>query len=170
MALVKCKECGNEVSDSAKTCPKCGIEKPVKKRMSMTFKLILILLAAGVLLPVVSVMTGNPPSGGGQTQQTKEKSLTAEEKMKINALQLMRGLKASLKDPESARFGHITIDAKGSLLCGEVNAKNSLGGYAGNNNFAFSIGAGYIDGDTAYQLCYGAKAPFPQTIDLTKWF
>lgn len=24
MALIKCKECGNDVSDKAKTCPKCG--------------------------------------------------------------------------------------------------------------------------------------------------
>lgn len=24
MALVKCKECGTEVSESAKSCPKCG--------------------------------------------------------------------------------------------------------------------------------------------------
>jgi hypothetical protein len=24
MALIKCHECGNEVSDKAKTCPKCG--------------------------------------------------------------------------------------------------------------------------------------------------
>lgn len=26
MALIKCKECGNDVSSSAKTCPHCGIE------------------------------------------------------------------------------------------------------------------------------------------------
>lgn len=25
MALITCKECGNAVSDSAKTCPKCGV-------------------------------------------------------------------------------------------------------------------------------------------------
>ncbi len=31
MAMAKCRECGAEVSDSAKTCPKCGISKPVKK-------------------------------------------------------------------------------------------------------------------------------------------
>lgn len=31
MAMAKCRECGTEVSDSAKTCPKCGIAKPVKK-------------------------------------------------------------------------------------------------------------------------------------------
>ena len=24
MALIKCSECGNEVSDRAKSCPKCG--------------------------------------------------------------------------------------------------------------------------------------------------
>ncbi|MCS6258831.1 zinc ribbon domain-containing protein [Shewanella baltica] len=28
MALVKCKECGKEVSKSAKTCPHCGIKDP----------------------------------------------------------------------------------------------------------------------------------------------
>ena len=28
MALIKCKECGSEVSDKAKTCPKCGISHP----------------------------------------------------------------------------------------------------------------------------------------------
>jgi hypothetical protein len=28
MALVKCKECKKEVSDSAKTCPHCGIKNP----------------------------------------------------------------------------------------------------------------------------------------------
>ncbi|MBI5006432.1 MAG: zinc ribbon domain-containing protein [Nitrosomonadales bacterium] len=28
MALVKCRECGSEVSDSAKTCPKCGVSSP----------------------------------------------------------------------------------------------------------------------------------------------
>ena len=26
MALIKCKECGNEISSSAKTCPHCGVK------------------------------------------------------------------------------------------------------------------------------------------------
>lgn len=26
MALVKCKECGKDVSDKAKTCPNCGTD------------------------------------------------------------------------------------------------------------------------------------------------
>ena len=28
MALIKCKECGSEVSDKAETCPKCGVSEP----------------------------------------------------------------------------------------------------------------------------------------------
>ena len=31
MALVKCKECGSEISDSAKLCPQCGFKPPKTK-------------------------------------------------------------------------------------------------------------------------------------------
>lgn len=37
----------------------------------------------------------------------------------------------NLKDPESARFGIITV-IEGSFACATVNAKNSLGGYTGD--------------------------------------
>lgn len=36
MALVKCKECGNEVSTTAKSCPKCGA-KPRKRTSLVTW-------------------------------------------------------------------------------------------------------------------------------------
>lgn len=28
MSLVKCKECGHQVSNLAKTCPSCGVKDP----------------------------------------------------------------------------------------------------------------------------------------------
>ncbi|WP_412514572.1 MULTISPECIES: zinc-ribbon domain-containing protein [Shewanella] len=38
MALVKCKECGEEVSTKAKTCPKCGAKAPTKQyRTAISF-------------------------------------------------------------------------------------------------------------------------------------
>jgi len=40
---------------------------------------------------------------------------------------------ATMKDPESARFSSLKIDA--ATLCGEVNAKNSFGGYEGAERF-----------------------------------
>ena len=34
MALVKCKECGKEISDKAKTCPNCGC--PIEDEFAKT--------------------------------------------------------------------------------------------------------------------------------------
>ena len=35
MALVKCKECGNEISSVALTCPYCGVPEPGKSGPSL---------------------------------------------------------------------------------------------------------------------------------------
>lgn len=57
-----------------------------------------------------------------------EKALIAEAKMQIIA---------TLKDPDSAQFRNVRWERKESLviLCGEVNAKNSFGGYVGFKPF-----------------------------------
>ena len=48
MALIKCKECGNEISKKAKTCPKCGA--PVKQGSSfgglLTLFVVIVILVA----------------------------------------------------------------------------------------------------------------------------
>lgn len=48
---------------------------------------------------------------------------------------------AQLSDPDSATFRNEVIKgdwwyAKGSILCGEVNAKNKMGGYIGYQKFS----------------------------------
>lgn len=42
MALVKCKECGEQVSTKAKTCPKCGA-KPPKKTSFLTWAVLVFI-------------------------------------------------------------------------------------------------------------------------------
>lgn len=42
---------------------------------------------------------------------------------------------ANLKDPGSAEFRNVRPTADGLYLCGEVNAKNSYGGYVGFKKF-----------------------------------
>ena len=42
MALIKCKECGTEVSSKAKSCPKCGA-KPAKKTSLITWFVLIII-------------------------------------------------------------------------------------------------------------------------------
>ena len=53
MALIKCPECGSEVSDKAETCPKCGIsiQKAVVKKSHK--KLIIISIIVAVVLLIV---------------------------------------------------------------------------------------------------------------------
>ena len=43
--------------------------------------------------------------------------------------------KSNLIDPKSAEFRNIKTDNKMSQFCGEINAKNSLGGYVGWTHF-----------------------------------
>ena len=50
MSLVKCKECGKEVSNKAKTCPNCGAKAP-KKTSLFTW---LVLIFIGLIVYVVS--------------------------------------------------------------------------------------------------------------------
>lgn len=55
MALVKCKECGSEVSTSAKTCPHCG----KRLQASGCSQLVLILFAIVLLVIFIPVIANN---------------------------------------------------------------------------------------------------------------
>ena len=56
MAMAKCRECGTEVSDSAKTCPKCGISRPVKKK-SILLKILAGFFVLAIIGNVISSLT-----------------------------------------------------------------------------------------------------------------
>lgn len=58
MALIKCHECGTEVSTEAKTCPKCGAK--VKKPTSVALKVLLGFVAIVIVASMAGV--GGPPS------------------------------------------------------------------------------------------------------------
>jgi hypothetical protein len=65
-----------------------------------------------------------------------------------------------LKDPSTAQFrglflsqGRMIVDGNVQFpiqLCGEVNAKNSYGGYVGFKRFAATLGGGVIEDDSAF--------------------
>lgn len=73
---------------------------------------------------------------------------TADEAATIEAA--LAATRAELKDPESARFRNLRAFMQGNGLmavCGEVNAKNSYGGYIGFQPFTATIkGAVLPDG------------------------
>lgn len=44
-------------------------------------------------------------------------------------------VRRALKDPDSARFVGVWVSQDRKYACGQVNAKNAMGGYAGNSSF-----------------------------------
>ena len=53
MAMVKCKECGKEISTSATECPHCG--KKITKPLVVIFEVIAIVLLLAVLWVALSM-------------------------------------------------------------------------------------------------------------------
>lgn len=57
-----------------------------------------------------------------------------------------RGVKVFLKDEDSAHFRYrdepLKLGKKGWFVCGQVNAKNSYGGYSGFQTFSATVNPG----------------------------
>lgn len=74
------------------------------------------------------------PENSGNSQPSDVEMLT------YSQTQTKEALEAKLKDPESARYKnvaayHVAGFSEGYAFCGEVNAKNGFGGYAGYERF-----------------------------------
>lgn len=68
MALVKCKECGSEVSTKAKVCPKCGAKAPKKTSL-------LSWLVAGLMAVLMfNFITSDPGSSTTSSSSSKTSS------------------------------------------------------------------------------------------------
>jgi hypothetical protein len=79
MALGKCRECGVEVSTSAKVCPKCGVSKPVKKT-SLIVKMLAGVLALGVLGSIVGQCTQANLQKQAEAEKARLALLSPEER------------------------------------------------------------------------------------------
>ena len=71
MALIKCKECGTEVSSKAENCPKCGAK--VAKKMGCGTLIGVVFLG---LVIIIAIST--PGTGNNSSSQTKNSAVTAD--------------------------------------------------------------------------------------------
>lgn len=90
MALIKCKECGKEISDMVKICPNCGYreKKPINKK---------IFILVGTLLIILCAVTG-------AFVLLNNKPLTDKEK---DAIACISDYKSMLKNVESLQVHDI---------------------------------------------------------------
>jgi RNA polymerase subunit RPABC4/transcription elongation factor Spt4 len=125
MALVACKECGNQISKSAKSCPQCGH----KQRRTSKFTWI----ALGLVVVMVGVsQVGAPPSSSSATaaaltpeqKEAKQKADAALQQAMLGA----KTLKQAMRNPDSFKLEQALVIAATGAACFEYRAQNGFGG------------------------------------------
>jgi hypothetical protein len=61
------------------------------------------------------------------------------------AEEVMERVRMGLKDPESAQFKDLQVFPEANVACGKVNAKNSMGGYVGFEEFSYNLGSVHLE-------------------------
>lgn len=70
MALIKCKECGTEISNKAVTCPKCGAPVKVARKPMGCGTVMVALFFAGVIATAIKTMPGSSSSDSATSPAT----------------------------------------------------------------------------------------------------
>lgn len=124
MALIKCRECGKEISTDAKACPHCGAKPPY--RPSLAFVLIAGLL---VVFGVKSSFESDRLAAMPKTAEQIAVEEAADMRTRM-AYVLIRKVKNNLREPESLDVINVFSNEKADLLCMKYRARNGFGGYA----------------------------------------
>ena len=80
-------------------------------------------------------------------------------KLELREEALRNRVATTLNDPQSAQFRNIKLSADQKFLCGEINAKNRMGGYVGFRPFAVSDDFDYIADENLLGLTLLLKEP-----------
>jgi len=109
---------------------------------------------------VVFIVQGVIDANKTPEQRAQEASMSAKQKAEqeksewayANVKIAEDHVKEILKDPDSAKFRNVGViipkvldTEKSGVVCGEVNSKNSFGGYVGFTNFVVIAGLPAID-------------------------
>ncbi|KES23077.1 MULTISPECIES: zinc ribbon domain-containing protein [Pseudomonas] len=127
MALMKCKECGSQVSTKAKACPTCGA-KPPKKTIGTLSGLIII----GLAVVVFSKIFGGGSSGSSANQVASADRCNDPTMAFVMSQNFA---KKQLKSPASAKFPYISDDGVSVVKTADcqyqvvafVDSQNSFG-------------------------------------------
>lgn len=137
MALKKCKECGTQISSSAKTCPGCG-----KKLKSGVLRIILGIFILFIGIGIIAGASGNTSTTttNSQVQEEKmtlEKFNQIETDMTYEKVVSIAGEEGTLSTESS--YGNQTMkiyywyakdgisNATVSFMNGKVTAKSQIG-------------------------------------------
>lgn len=155
MALIKCPECGKEISDKTKKCPECGypIKKLNKKSGTKRKIIISLIIVIGIIFIISITVIIIKLSNGKSTQQVEQQTQTEiVTETPLNdyeyaAINLVNKLKDRLKNPDSLKIYSLNVRQfyKGETtyhFCIDYSAQN---GFGGNNRKTEYIEIGIND-------------------------
>lgn len=123
MALIKCKDCGKDMSTDAKACPNCGASPP------KTTSRLAIGVAGFIAIAIgMSVYNGSSSGGGSATsaQPAAAKVTDPKEEARFQAVVAgARLLKSRQKNPASFSLEEAVLMADGAM-CYQFRGTNSF--------------------------------------------
>ena len=141
MALIKCPECGKEISDKTKKCPECGypIKKLNKKSGTKRKIIISLIIVIGIIFIISITVIIIKLSNGKSTQQVEQQTQTEiVTETPLNdyeyaAINLVNKQKDRLKNPDSLKIYSLNVRQfyKGETtyhFCIDYSAQNGFGG------------------------------------------
>lgn len=121
--VVECWKCKNKIPHDSKICPHCKTNRAAWNNVAIT---VVALTAIFILYLFLNREKTQPDPAHAQAVAEGRLIYTAKD----HIAQMM-------KDPGSTEFRNVFVsrDAEGAVVCGEVNSKNSFGGYSGFQRF-----------------------------------
>ena len=124
MAIIKCKECGKDKSQTAEVCPHCGFKQ---RKTSFVTWLFAILIGLPMLTSIFIGASHESPVPRSMTPEelaVKKKEDAATQRAAAGAVLL----KKAMRDPDSFKLeSALVIDGSGAV-CYNYRAKNGFGG------------------------------------------
>lgn len=133
MALINCKECGKEMSDTLKKCPHCGYINQDLKNETLekikTNKRLLITILVVIAIVIVEIVGYNKKVEQDRIQaEIQANTLTEDEKMIAS---VVKKLQSSLKNPDSLQVFEIIYhkgDDESATVIIDNSGQNGFGG------------------------------------------
>lgn len=177
MALIKCPECGNKISDQAESCPKCGYEmkqkkveekdylKTIKSKWNNKYLIIILIAVAAIFIFSQKKNTSSPgtttpsPSNSGYMVYTDNSGLSFEYPINYQVS----------KDSSGFIYVAQTVDNQGPMIpyviigqytnyANEVQFLNSFTDYMRKEysdlRITIDLVSGVIGNRTVYGLAY----------------
>lgn len=149
MALIKCKECGNEISSQAKTCPQCG--HPTPKRTSTFTWIVAAFIVFAVLQATFRTKT---PATSPTPEQTALNAKKDEEDFKRQdaARLAVAMIKSYSKNPSSVKIEALASNKDATLICAMFRATNSFNAVV-PGSYVMKNGKQSFDGNEVTRSC-----------------